>query len=121
MSNFNKSYLPDGETLFKVYWTQMGEARSINTLRRWCKSNGYINPETGKMPTQMAVWFRMYRWMANNKETAFEIFMSSPKNEDNHFSYEVGKYTRQNFEEWFRSQAKTCYYGRPRALKRIVS
>jgi hypothetical protein len=124
MSNFQKTYLPTGDILFKVYWLEMGKGRSINKMCGWCKLHGYENPDTGKPPTWMAVWFRMYRWMIRpeNQEEAFQIFSEAEKNDNNriHFSYE-GE-TRQHFKMWLKSQARTSLSsGRRRiAYKKIV-
>lgn len=70
----------------------------------------------------MAVWFRMYRWAIRpeNQDEAKSIFDSADKNEEPHFSYEVGAYNQYNFDQWLKSQAKTSLYGRPRVFKSVV-
>jgi|GEM_PF-1552179 len=69
----------DGEELFKKYFEEMGTARSINKLVKWCISSGKINPQTGKPPTRMGVWKAMWRWalLPENSSKAFEIFRKS--------------------------------------------
>ena len=45
--SFAYKYL-DGEQLYRVYWVEMGEARSIKRLASWCSANGLKNKRTGK-------------------------------------------------------------------------
>ncbi len=69
----------DGEELFRKYFEEMGTARSISRLVKWCISRGIKNPLTGKPPTRMGVWKSMWRWalLPENKEKAFDIFKKS--------------------------------------------
>ena len=70
--SFAYKYL-DGEKLYRVYWVEMGEARSFKRLINWCSSNGFINKRNGKPPTRMGIWKAMWRWAVNHPEQAFEI------------------------------------------------
>ena len=76
--SFAYKYL-DGEQLYRVYWVEMGEARSIKRLASWCAANGLKNKRTGKPPTRMGAWKAMWRWAANNPEQAFEIINTGLK------------------------------------------
>ena len=31
-----KNIIPDGELLFRKYWEEMGDARSLVKMRKWC-------------------------------------------------------------------------------------
>jgi hypothetical protein len=68
-----KKYL-DGEQLYKVYWKEMGNARSFNKLQKWCLSHQIVNPKTLTVPTRMGLWKAMWRWAAKNREKAFAIY-----------------------------------------------
>lgn len=72
MKKFGESYL-DSKKLFEVYWVDMGAARSIKKVVEWCRSNGMINPITGKPPTRMGVWKGIYRWALKNQDEAYAI------------------------------------------------
>lgn len=86
-------YMPDGGILFKKYYEEMGEARSQQRLREWCARNGFINPKTGDMPSQMAVWNRMWRWalMSENQKAAYDIFNKAMRDEGKFYSWEDWK------------------------------
>lgn len=72
----DKKYL-DGEQLFKVYWQEMGSARSTVRLQRWCLSHSIVNPKTQNVPTRMGLWKAMWRWASENREQAKEIWKIS--------------------------------------------
>lgn len=69
----DKKYL-DGERLYRVYWEEMGKARSFSKLQKWCLTHHVVNPKTLKVPTRMGLWKSMWRWAAKNRETAFKIY-----------------------------------------------
>lgn len=70
----------------------------------------------------MAVWFKMYRWMVKpeNYDRAYEIFSVAIKNDEPHFSYELGRFNEYEFKQWLKKQAKTCLYGRHRVYTNIL-
>ncbi len=70
--SFAYKYL-DGEKLYRVYWVEMGNARSFGRLIKWCVSNNMVNAKTGKPPTRMGIWKAMYRWAVNHPEQAYEL------------------------------------------------
>lgn len=98
----------------------MGVARSVGMVCKWCKAHGYVNPKTGRKPKDMAVWFRMYRWMIRpeNQEVAYKIFKDAEKNGEPHFAFEGEN--RYQFNQWIKKQAKTCLYKRNRVYASIV-
>ena len=67
----------DGEKLFRVYWLDMGNARSIGRLQKWCLSHEIVNPKTFNVPTRMGLWKTMWRWATRNQEQAKEIWIKS--------------------------------------------
>lgn len=74
----DKKYL-DGEQLFKVYWQEMGSARSTVRLQRWCLAHSIVNPKTQNVPTRMGLWKAMWRWASENRDEAFRVWISSTK------------------------------------------
>ena len=62
----------DGEKIFRIYYLDMGSARSIVKLKRFLGESA-INPNTGRVVQDMAVWFSMYRWAMENFELSYEI------------------------------------------------
>lgn len=89
--NLKEKYL-DGELLFRKYY-EMGEARSIERLRRFATSQG-MTSSTGKEPTPMGVWKAMWRWasLKENCQAAYEIYH---------------KWTFKEFDEWEKDMLKT--------------
>ena len=83
MSNpiMDKKYL-DGEQLFKVYWQEMGTARSTGRLQKWCLANSIVNPKTFNVPTRMGLWKVMWRWATANQDKAYEIWKNSKPFDD---------------------------------------
>ena len=95
-----ESILPPGEVLYKRYWEEMGNARSLVKLYKWCISEGYVHAD-GKPVTKMAIWMRMWRWALKpeNNKRAQEIF--------NRASRDVGKfYTDDDWKEYMDSRAR---------------
>jgi len=75
------TYLPEGEYLFRIYYEEMGLARSHQKLIKRLVSEGYINPKTGKPPSSMSTWNRMWRWALHkeNQQKAYEMYNSALK------------------------------------------
>jgi hypothetical protein len=72
MRKFGNDYM-DGKRLFEVYWVEMGSARSIAKLQKWCITNDMVHPISGKPPTRMGIWKCMYRWAINNQKDAYDM------------------------------------------------
>ena len=64
----------DGETLFRQFYVIMGTAGSVLKLVEWCRTEGHINPRTGKAPTPMGVYQSMWRWAVKNPSLARPMF-----------------------------------------------
>ena len=95
-----KNIIPDGETLFRKYWEEMGDARSLVKMRKWCIAEGYVH-KNGTPATKMAIWFKMWRWALKpeNQKKAQEIF--------NKASRDVGEfYTDTEWKEYLDSRAR---------------
>ena len=105
----------DGETLFRYYYVEMGNARSYNKLAEWASSKWGKNPEKGKSWTPGAVWQSAWRWALKHldeakkiyKDVAFKYFLDIEQtiNPD-------AVWTEEEFEnEWAETvstHAKTC-------------
>lgn len=72
-SHLNKLRFLDGEKLFKK-WTDMGKAGSLRLLIKYAESQGWKNPNTGRPPSNMAVWNSMWRWAVKNEELAKPLY-----------------------------------------------
>ena len=73
-----KSYLVQhAEQLFTVYWQEMGTARSVLKLQRWCLSHSIVDPKTQNVPTRMGLWKVMWRWATENQDKAKVIWKNS--------------------------------------------
>lgn len=109
-------YMPSGEVLYKLYWEEMGLARSYVKVRKWCASNGYRNPKTGKAPAPMAPFWRMWRWALEKKnfETAYEIYNKAQIDEGNFV-------TRQQFKEFLDDKALTVFRVQRRMYEKYMS
>jgi hypothetical protein len=68
-----KTKLLDGERIFRMYFTDMGSARSIKKVIKQLGSDA-INPTTGRVVTDMAIFWSMYRWALDNVAISYEIF-----------------------------------------------
>lgn len=62
----------DGAVIFRTYWEQMGEARSLKTLAEKFPRN----PMTGERITKDAGYKAMWRWACRpeNEELSYRIF-----------------------------------------------
>ena len=81
-----------------MYFTTMGSARSI---RKGIKQLGAdaINPVTGRVVTDMAVFWSMWRFAFENLDLTYEIFNDAMRDE--------GKfYTKAEWEEFVNEKAK---------------
>lgn len=76
----------DGEAIFRMYWQEMGSARSIKKVI----SRLPLNPNFGRPYTSMAIWFCLWRYAFENLQTTYEIY--------NEVSRDTGEY--HTFEEW---------------------
>jgi len=99
----------DGESTFRLYWEELGSARSIGKVIKRLP----VNPNTNRPYTQMGVWFTIYEWAFNNTEKSYEIFTNCMRDE--------GKY--HTIEEWEQFvQTKIFIYmkkSKPRFLRCI--
>lgn len=99
--SFAYTYL-NGEKLYRVYWVEMGDARSYKRLRNWCISNNMVNAKTHKPPTRMGLWKAMWRWAVTHQDKAFEIM-----NEGLRDSGEL--IDRERFNQEMREKVLTSY------------
>lgn len=68
------SYLGDGEAIFKK-WISWGKAGNVKMLSIWAgEEMGWKNPNTGRNPSGMGVWSRMWRWALRNPEKARPLY-----------------------------------------------
>lgn len=79
--NLRKERILDGEQLFKLYYTDMGSARSVGKVLKYLNAKGIINKETGRPVTHMAIWFSMYRWAMNHLDESYRIFNTAMADE----------------------------------------
>jgi hypothetical protein len=87
--NMRKTRFLDGKKIFLLYYRDMGSARSIGKAKIQLGREA-INPTTGRIVNDMAMWGSMYRWAMNNLDTSYQIFSAAMRDE--------GKY--HTFEEW---------------------
>ena len=88
--NLSSEILPSGEFLYKKYWLEMGTARSLGKLQKWCIENGYVHKTTGKKPTIGAIWLKMWRWALRTKnlKEAEEVFNKASRDSGQFFTHE---------------------------------
>ena len=79
----------DGERIFRMYFTDMGSARSIRKVISQLGADA-INPDKGRVVTDMAIEWSMYRWALNNVDLSYQIYNKAMMDE--------GKYN--TLEEW---------------------
>jgi hypothetical protein len=62
----------NGEEIFKKYWQEMGDARSLKTLAESLP----VNPRTGERITKDAAYKAMWRWACRpeNEQKSYDIF-----------------------------------------------
>lgn len=70
----------DGERIFRIYYTDMGTARSLGKVKIQLGSAA-INPRTGRQVNDMAIWGSMYRWAASNVDESYKIFSAAMRDE----------------------------------------
>lgn len=87
MRNLRRKAILDGGELFKVYFTDMGSARSLNKLVNYL-GNRAINPVTGTKVRNMAVWFSMWKWAYENYEEAYKIFNTAMSDQGEYWTPE---------------------------------
>ena len=90
--------LLDGERIFRMYFTDMGSARSIKKVIKQLGSDA-INPNTGRVVTDMAVWFSLWRYAFENLDVSYQIYNTAMLDE--------GKYhTKEEWQEFVENKAK---------------
>jgi hypothetical protein len=87
--NFRRTRFLDGERIFRLYYLEMGSARSITKVKKQLGRDA-VNPKLGRPVSDMALWGSMYRWSMNNLDESYRIFNEAMRNE--------GKY--HTFDEW---------------------
>lgn len=73
---FTKLKILDGERIFRMYFTDMGSARSITKVKKQLGEYA-INSRTGREVTDMAIWFCLWRWAMEHLDLSYEIFNSA--------------------------------------------
>ena len=84
-----KTRILDPERMFRMYFTDMGSARSLQKVVNQLGTDA-INPNTQRKVTPMAVEWSMYRWAMNNLDLSYEIYNKAMLDE--------GKF--HTMEEW---------------------
>jgi hypothetical protein len=84
-----KTRVLDPERMFRMYFTDMGSARSLAKVVNQLGMDG-INPNLGRPVTPMAVEFSIYRWAMGNLDLSYEIYNKAMLDE--------GKF--HTMEEW---------------------
>jgi hypothetical protein len=106
-----KNKILDGQRIFRMYYTDLGSARSIVKVRKQL-GNDAINPRTGRHVTNMAIWFSMYRWAYENLDLSYQIFMDAMRDEGkfhtreewetfvSHKAHVIVKQSEKKFQRW---------------------
>lgn len=106
----SKQRLIDGERAFRLYWTDMGSARSIRKVVKQLPSN----PNTNRPYYDMAVWFALYSWAIANIDLSYEIYSKAMMDE--------GKYhTKDEWEEFVQKNLYTTLKRSNRRFKLWLS
>jgi hypothetical protein len=92
--NLQHKHRLDGEKIFRMYYSEMGSARSIMKVVRQIGNN----PNTNLPYYPMAIWFTIYKWSLDNLDASYEIFCSAMRDE--------GKYHTKS--EWETFVLKKC-------------
>ena len=87
--NMRRTRFLDGERIFRIYFTEMGSARSLGKVKKQLGESAR-NPYKGTIVTDAAIEGSMWRWVMNNLDFSYPIFNEAMRNE--------GKY--HTFEEW---------------------
>lgn len=118
MTLYGKQKVLDGEKLWRVYWIDMGSARSYQKVVNWCASNGVINPVTNQKLTRMGAWFAMWNWAKKNSDVAYEIANQgamdnadfiTPERWEHELQQKVWTillHNKRRFEKWLRLRKK---------------
>lgn len=68
------SYIGDGEPLFRK-WVSWGKAGTVQMVADWAKNEcGLKNPKTGRGPSAMGIWAKMWRWALRNPELSRPLY-----------------------------------------------
>lgn len=105
-----KHKILDGEKLFRLYYLEMGSARSVKKVIKQLGDSA-INPATGRVVTDMAIWFAIYRWAMDNLDASYDIISKA--------AYDEGVYYPK--EQWvakIEKIAKTCLRNSDKAYKK---
>lgn len=90
----------NGEEVYKLYWIEMGTARSNAKVAKHLQSKGIYNQGQGKRVTDMAIWNSMWRWAIENSDEAYHIFNKAQADEGKFF-------TKQDWEEFLEEKMMT--------------
>jgi hypothetical protein len=85
--NMRKTRFLDGEKIFGMYYRDMGSARSIGKVKKQLGKEA-VNPKTGRVVNDMALWGSMYRWAMDNLDTSYHIFKDAMRDEGKYHTYE---------------------------------
>ena len=109
--NLKQNKILDGERIFKMYYLEMGSARSIKKVIKQLGDEA-INPRTGRIVTDMAIFWSMYRWAFEHLDESYEIFNKAMFNEGQfstldewkEFLYKkaglITKHSQKGLERW---------------------
>lgn len=88
----------DGEKIFKDYWQEMGDARSLTTLAESFPRN----PITGERISKDAGYKAMWRWACRpeNQERAYRIFRKSSYGNDPEWTMDRWKAELKEKARW---------------------
>ena len=104
-----KTRILDPERMFRMYFTDMGSARSLQKVINQLGVDG-INPNLGRPVTPMAVEFSIYRWAMCNPELSYQIYNAAMMDE--------GKYhTMDEWKDFLIKKAKMITRGSQKAMK----
>jgi len=95
--------------VYRLYWEEMGTARSNARVAKHLHSLGIYNKDTGHRVTDMAVWNSMWRWAIENSDVAYQIF--------NKAQADYGEfYTKEQWDEFIKDKMLTIM---KRSSKRV--
>lgn len=106
------AYLPDGGELFRMYYQEMGQARSYIKLSRLLATKGYTNPKTGNACIPYALWYKVWRWalMKEHQQEAYQIYNDALRDEGRFMTFD-------EFKAYLDEQSLTVFNQSPRSLK----
>ena len=108
--NMKKSRTLDGERVFRIYWTDMGSARSIGKV---VKQIG-VNPVTQRPYYPMAIWFRIYIWAIENIELSYSIFNDAMRDQGEF-------HTIEEWEHLVQTNLFTSYKKRKKGFEKCLN